>query len=76
MDYTTSAKVAIISQSNIFSIYFFSLFVGLGLEIHLLINPEKRSLACVCAYAPYRSFRLFAVTSVTPCGVIASLLIY
>ena len=32
---------------SIFSIYFFSLFDGLGLEIHLLINSEKRSLACV-----------------------------
>ena len=60
---------------SIFSIYFFSLFDGLGVEIHLLINPERPSLACVCAYAPYKSFRLFAVTSVTLCGVIASLLI-
>ncbi len=60
---------------SIFSIYFFSLFDGLGLEIHLLINSEKLSLACVCAYAPYRSFCLLAVTSVTPCVVIESLLI-
>ncbi len=34
--------------SSIFSIYFFSLFVGLGLEIHLLINAKNvLSRACV-----------------------------